>query len=224
VLKGFVFDLDGVITDTAQYHYQAWKKTAARIGIEINPTVNESLKGVSRMDSLEVILKYGGKDNDFTPAEKADLAAQKNDDYLALLTDMSPKDILPGMADFLAALKQAGYQLSLASASKNAPTILERLGLVDYFDARVDPATLTKGKPDPEIFRRGAELLGIAPNEAVGMEDAAAGVQSINGAGEFSVAIGDAQILHAADLIFSDTAAVSLPKIEAAFAQWQSQA
>ncbi|MFD1430342.1 beta-phosphoglucomutase [Lacticaseibacillus mingshuiensis] len=217
MLKGFVFDLDGVITDTAQYHYQAWKACAARIGITIDPTVNEALKGISRMESLEVILRHGHRENDFTPAEKEALATEKNNEYVGLLANMTPADILPGMQAFLEALKAADYKLALASASKNAPTILARLGLADYFDAMVDPATLTHGKPDPEIFVKGAELVGIKPSEAVGLEDAVAGIQAINAAGEFSVGIGDPTILHEADLNFAATSEVSLAAIENAF-------
>lgn len=220
MLKGFVFDLDGVITDTAQFHYQAWSKIAKEdMGITINPSVNEHLKGVSRMDSLAVILKFGHREQDFTQAQKEALATKKNDYYVQLISKMSPQDILPGMQDFLDQLRQNHYLLSLASASKNAPRILKGLQLTDYFDAIVDPATLKKGKPDPEIFATGAQLLKLKPNEVVGLEDAVAGIQSINAAGEFSVGIGDPKILHEANLNFEQTADVSLGKIQAAFDQ-----
>ncbi|WP_179393987.1 beta-phosphoglucomutase [Lacticaseibacillus absianus] len=221
-LKGFVFDLDGVITDTARFHYQAWAKIAEdELGIRITPAVNEGLKGVSRMDSLEVILKYGHQEHDYTEAQKVQFATAKNDYYGQLIDQISPEDILPGMKAFLNALRHGGYGISLASASKNAPRILTGLGLTDYFNAIVDPATLRHGKPDPEIFARGAELLGLAPGEVVGLEDAVAGVQSIKAAGEFAVGIGDRQLLAQADLVFPSTADVSLAAIETAFAEAQ---
>lgn len=224
MLKGFVFDLDGVITDTARFHYQAWAKIAQDdMGITINPSVNEQLKGVSRMDSLNVILKFGQRENDFTEAEKEALATKKNDYYVQLISNMTPADILPGIQDFLDQLKAEGYQMSLASASKNAPRILNGLQLTDYFDQIVDPASLHAGKPDPEIFAKGAALLGLKPTEVVGLEDAFAGIQSINGAGEFSVGIGDPAILNEADLNFTSTAEISLDQIKSAFATWAAK-
>lgn len=219
MLKAFVFDLDGVITDTAKFHYQAWRQLAEELGITIDLSVNESLKGISRMDSLDVILRHGGREHDFSDDEKLRLATKKNDVYVGLLSDMTPKNILPGMQDFLKAIRANGYHLSLASASKNAPTILARLGLADMFDAIVDPSSLTHGKPDPEIFSRGAEVLGVAPSECVGVEDAVAGIQAINAAGEFSVGIGNPKVLAAADLNFKSTGDVSLATIEKQFAQ-----
>ncbi|MFC6314095.1 beta-phosphoglucomutase [Lapidilactobacillus achengensis] len=224
MLKGFVFDLDGVITDTARFHYQAWSKIAQDdMGITINPSVNEQLKGVSRMDSLNVILKFGQRENDFTEAEKEALATKKNDYYVQLISNMTPADILPGIQAFLDQLKAEGYQMSLASASKNAPRILNGLQLTNYFDQIVDPASLHAGKPDPEIFAKGATLLGLKPTEAVGLEDAFAGIQSINGAGEFSVGIGDPAILNEADLNFTSTAEISLDQIKTAFATWAAK-
>ena len=218
MLKGFVFDLDGVITDTARYHYEAWKHVAQEeAGITINESVNEQLKGLSRMDSLETILKFGHKENRYTDTEKAVMASEKNDYYLKLIKNMTPKDILPGMKDFLKALHAAGYKASIASASKNAPTIIDRLGLTTSFDGIVDPSLLKKGKPDPEIFERAAELLQFDNSEVVGLEDASAGIAGINAAGQFSVGIGDKTILKDADLIFPSTADVDLKVIEKAF-------
>jgi beta-phosphoglucomutase len=156
MIKGFVFDLDGVITDTARFHYQAWAKIAQDdMGITINPSVNEQLKGVSRMDSLNVILKFGHRENDFTQEQKEALATKKNDYYVELISNMTPADILPGMQQFLDELRAENYGISLASASKNAPRILKGLKLTEYFDKIVDPASLHHGKPDPEIFCQG---------------------------------------------------------------------
>ncbi|ETY75573.1 beta-phosphoglucomutase [Lactiplantibacillus fabifermentans] len=217
-IKGFVFDLDGVIADTSVYHAQAWHQLATELGVAWNDELADDLKGVSRMDSLELILKAGGKTDAYTQAEKEAYATKKNDNYLALLKNMDASAILPGIADFLADLKKHDYQLSLASASKNSPLVLEQLGLADYFSARVDPATLKHGKPDPEIFARGAAILNLRPDECIGVEDAKAGVQSINAAGETSIGIGDLQTLAAADINFTSTKDLTLANIEQALA------
>ncbi|MFT9039636.1 beta-phosphoglucomutase [Schleiferilactobacillus harbinensis] len=218
MIKGFVFDLDGVITDTAKYHYAAWKQVAHdELGIDINPTVNEGLKGVSRMDSLNVILKFGGKENAYTDTEKLEYATEKNDLYKSLIKQMTPADILPGISNFLKAITKASYPMSLASASRNAPYIIDRLGLAEYFSAIVDPATLTKGKPDPEIFEKAADLIHTPYANTVGLEDAVAGIEGIQAAGMFAVGVGKPEVLGKADLLFPDTAHLDLAKIEAAF-------
>ena len=198
--KGFAFDLDGVITDTAKFHYVAWKELADSIGITIDLHINEQLKGISRMDSLERILAYGGKENDYTAEQKEEMAADKNANYVKLLDDLSPADLLPGVKAFLDAAKEMNVPCSLASASKNAPFILKKLGVYDYFDAIVDPATLKKGKPDPEIFVRAAELIHIDPSEAVGFEDAQAGIEGIKGAGMYAVGVEGNEPLTEADM------------------------
>ncbi|GFO84193.1 beta-phosphoglucomutase [Anaerostipes butyraticus] len=198
--KGFAFDLDGVITDTAKFHYVAWKELADSIGITIDLQFNEQLKGISRMDSLERILAYGGKENDYTAEQKEEMAADKNANYVKLLDDLSPADLLPGVKAFLDAAKEMNVPCSLASASKNAPFILKKLGVYDYFDAIVDPATLKKGKPDPEIFVRAAELIHIDPSEAVGFEDAQAGIEGIKGAGMYAVGVEGNEPLTEADM------------------------
>lgn len=198
--KGFAFDLDGVITDTAKFHYVAWKELADSIGITIDLQFNEQLKGISRMDSLERILAYGGKENDYTAEQKEEMAADKNANYVKLLDDLSPADLLPGVKAFLDAAKEMNVPCSLASASKNAPFILKKLGVYDYFDAIVDPAALKKGKPDPEIFVRAAELIHIDPSEAVGFEDAQAGIEGIKGAGMYAVGVEGNEPLTEADM------------------------
>lgn len=213
-IKGFVFDLDGVITDTALLHGQAWHKTADTVNSAWTPELAAALKGISRMDSLEMILKAGGHENEYTQAQKEQLAEDKNNYYKTLISTLTPADILPGMDAFLKELKANGYHLSVASASKNAPTILQGLGIIDMFEGIVDPATLHAGKPDPEIFAKGAELLNLQPNEVIGLEDSTAGLKSINGAGEVSLGIGDVQEMHEADINFTDTAQVSLANIE----------
>lgn len=212
-IKGFIFDLDGVITDTAEYHYQAWKNLGKKLGIEIDRGFNEKLKGISRMDSLERILAYGGKGDTFTEAEKLALAADKNSEYVKLIEDITPADLLPGIPELLADLKEAGIKLALASASKNGPVILARLGITADFAEIVDPSLLVKGKPDPEIFKKGAEQLGLELSECVGIEDAEAGIEAINRASIFSVGVGDPDAMKAADYRVANTGELSLKNI-----------
>ncbi|APX72758.1 beta-phosphoglucomutase [Companilactobacillus allii] len=215
-IKGFVFDLDGVIADTSIYHSKAWRQLAEELGVTWTTELSNNLKGVSRMDSLNLILKAGGKESAYTEEEKEHYATEKNTNYLNLLKDMDASAILPGINDFIEDLKRHDYKLSLASASKNSPLVLEQLGLAKYFEKRVDPATLKHGKPDPEIFARGAEILGLKPEECVGIEDATAGIKSINGASELSIGIGDPKILNEADINFTDTSKLTLENIKQA--------
>lgn len=215
-IKGIILDLDGVLTDTAEYHFRAWQRLGERIGIPFDREFNESLKGISRMESLERILMYGGKADAYSPEEKEALAQEKNEDYQQLIQQITPKDILPGMGKFLADCQKAGLRLALASASKNGPAILERLGLTGIFEVVVDPAQLTRGKPDPEIFLKGAELLRLRPEECVGVEDAEAGIQAINAAGMFSVGVGSAEAMKEADLFVEKTEHLRLEEVLAA--------
>lgn len=213
-IKGFAFDLDGVIADTARFHGQAWHQTADEVGTTWTPQLAESLKGISRMESLQMILDAGNHADDFSQVDKEALAEKKNHFYQRLIATLTEEDIFPGMKSFIHSAKVAGYKMSIASASKNAPMILDHLGLANDFVGIVDPATLTKGKPDPEIFVRAAEVLELSPNQVIGLEDSAAGIESINSAGQISLAIGDAVVLSAADLIFSSTADVTLQSIQ----------
>ncbi|MGY3724018.1 beta-phosphoglucomutase [Granulicatella balaenopterae] len=217
-IKGFVFDLDGVITDSAEYHFLAWKALAKELDIMINREFNEQLKGVSRMDSLERILKYGAKDQLYNQQEKEALAAKKNEHYVSLIKDVTKKDLLPGVSEFLTELKAKDMKLALASASKNGPFLLEGLGIKELFDTIVDPAQLTHGKPDPEIFQKGASQLGLSVEECVGIEDAPAGIEAINAAGMFSVGIGSKDSLGAADYLISSTEELALDNILVAVA------
>ena len=199
--KGFIFDLDGVITDTAKNHYIAWKELAAEIGIEIDLKFNEQLKGISRMDSLERILTLGNKNDAYTEVEKEALATKKNTHYVQLLQSLTPDDLLLGVKTFLDEAKAKNIPCAIASASKNAPFILDKLGVMQDFDTIVDPATLKKGKPDPEIFIQAALALGIEPAEAVGFEDAQAGIDGIKAAGMYAVGVYSGEELHGADVI-----------------------
>ena len=199
--KGFIFDLDGVITDTAKYHYLAWKDLAETIDIEIDIVFNEQLKGISRMDSLERILAHGNKSDAFTLSEKEALAHQKNTHYVELLQQLSPADLLPGVHEFLTEAKQKQIPCGIASASKNAPFILEKLEVADDFQIIVNPDTLKKGKPDPEIFLKAAEMLHITPEEAVAFEDAQAGLDAIKAAGMYAIGVLSGEALHGADIL-----------------------
>ncbi|MFO8070039.1 MAG: beta-phosphoglucomutase [Alkalibacterium sp.] len=213
MIKGLIFDLDGVITDTAEYHYLAWKSLAKKMGIEMDREFNEQLKGISRMESLDLILKHGNKENDYSEEEKHELATQKNEEYKESIKQITPKDLLPGIEQLLKDAKDKGLGMALASASKNAPEIMKRLEIEDLFDGVVDPASLSAGKPDPEIFIKGAEMLGLDASECVGLEDAEAGVEAINGAGMFSVGVGSKDAMHKADYIVEDTRELTLDAI-----------
>lgn len=189
MVKGLIFDLDGVIVDTAGYHYLAWKKLANEIEIDFDEKFNESLKGISRTESLDKILIHGHKQDVFSTDEKMLLAERKNDYYLNLLSEISPKDILPGVLDFIKQAKEYNIPCAIASASQNAPTILNKLNIDNYFIAIVDPTSLKKGKPDPEIFLKAAELIDVPPHLCVGFEDSIAGIQALNQAGIYAIGI-----------------------------------
>lgn len=211
-LKGFAFDLDGVIADTARFHGQAWRQIADKVGTEWTDELADGLKGMSRMDSLELILKSGNHENEYTQEEKEAIAKEKNDNYLTLVQELTPDDVLPGMRNLLEELKSKGYHLALASASKNSPKILKYLEISDYFEGIVDPAQLTHGKPDPEIYLEAAKIMNLASEQVAGVEDAQVGVDAINRAGEVSIGIGD--YLKDADVKFANTAEVTLDAIK----------
>jgi len=196
VIRGFLFDLDGVLVDTAQYHFLAWQRMAAELGIHFGEAENEQLKGISRAESLNRILAWGGKT--LTDAEKQHWMTLKNDGYLELVRGMPADDYLPGAHEFLRASRAAGIKVALGSASKNAPLILERLGWIPLFDALVDGNVVTASKPDPEVFLEGARRLGLKPEECVVFEDSEAGVEAARRGGMKVVGIGhglDADLL-----------------------------
>jgi beta-phosphoglucomutase len=196
VIRGFLFDLDGVLVDTAQYHFLAWQRMAAELGIHFGEAENEQLKGVSRAESLTRILAWGGKS--LSDAEKQHWMTLKNDWYLELVRGMPADDYLPGAHEFLRASRAAGIKVALGSASKNAPLILERLGWIPLFDALVDGNVVTASKPDPEVFLEGARRLGLKPEECVVFEDSEAGVEAARRGGMKVVGIGhglDADLL-----------------------------
>jgi len=218
-LQAVIFDLDGVITDTAEYHFRAWKALSDELGIAFTREFNEQLKGISRMESLEKILALGGQQEQYNNKEKALLAKRKNDYYCRLIEEITPNNILPGITEFIAGIKGHGKRIGLASASKNAFTVMNRLELTTQFDTIVDAATIRKGKPDPEIFLRAAGQLGVEPAACIGIEDAEAGIASIKAAGMFAVGIGNADRLAQADLVYRTTAELRYCEIESAFFQ-----
>ncbi len=200
--KGFIFDLDGVIVDTAKYHFLAWKKLANDLGIDFTEEENEQLKGVSRVKSLEKILAWGNKtlsENDFNAQ-----MAKKNEDYLSHIAKMDESEILPDVPKVLNFLSENKQPISLGSASKNARTILERVNLKEQFDAIVDGNDVTKAKPDPEVFLIAAKLLNVAPENCIVFEDSVAGVEAANVANMISIGIGSKDVLGHANYVFKD--------------------
>lgn len=200
--KAFIFDLDGVIVDTARYHFLAWQKLATQLGINFTTAHNEQLKGVSRVRSLDIILDLG-KVNAHQEDKNLWLK-QKNDDYLSYLKDIDNSEILPGVMPILEFLKRNKQPIALGSASKNARPILEKTGTLHYFDAIVDGNDVSNAKPDPEVFLQAAKLLGVSPENAIVFEDSVAGIQAANMAGMTSVGIGETGILHEAQFVFKD--------------------
>lgn len=200
--KAFIFDLDGVIVDTAKYHFLAWQKIANRLGIDFTHEHNEQLKGVSRIRSLDLILTLGGKE--ITQEEKEQYLLEKNEDYLQYIINMKEDEILEGVVPVLQYLKDNGQKIALGSASKNARPILEKVNIIHFFDAIVDGNDVTNAKPDPEVFLRAAQLLGASALNSIVFEDSVAGVQAANVAGMISIGIGDAKTLHEAQYNFND--------------------
>lgn len=209
-MKAVIFDLDGVITDTAEYHFHAWKHIAEQIDISFDRSINERLKGISREESLESILIFGGAETKYTNAEKRELMHQKNQYYQTLISQLTPENLLPGIGRLLCELKRENIKIGLASSSRNAPEILRRLEIIDDFHAIVDPTALAKGKPDPEIFLTAAALLGVFPADCAAIEDAEAGISAIKSARMFAVGVGHEQSMLGADLIVKRTGDLTL--------------
>ena len=212
--QAVLFDLDGVITDTAEYHYLAWKKLAEEQGIHIDRAFNEQLKGVSRDDSLRRILAHGGKSVD--DAEFARLTTRKNDNYVEMIQAVRPEDVYPGILALLQALRAAGKKIALASASKNGPFLLEKMQLTAYFDAIADPAAVAHSKPAPDIFLAAAQGVGVDIRD--GIEDAAAGITAIKAAGALPVGVGKAEDLGSDIALVPDTAHLTLAYLDEVWA------
>jgi beta-phosphoglucomutase len=202
MIKGIIFDMDGVIVDTAIFHFKAWRRLAEELSIDIDENFNENLKGLSRVDSLDVILQKGDLILDNLTKHK--LMEQKNAWYLEFVNDMQPSDVLPGVPEFFAEINKRGLKKALGSSSRNAEIILDKLGMRHEFDAIIDGNKVTLSKPDPEVFIKGAQELGLDPSEIVVFEDAVAGVQAAKSGGFRVIGVGSEDVLDQADLVISD--------------------
>ncbi|MDB5287054.1 MAG: beta-phosphoglucomutase [Mucilaginibacter sp.] len=212
-IQACIFDLDGVIVDTAVYHYKAWKRLANDIGFDFTEHQNEQLKGVSRIASLNLILGWGNV-TDKTEADKLELATRKNEWYTEMISKMTPAEILPGAREFVQSCRDAGIKTAIGSASKNTPTILAKLELLSFFDAVIDGNSVTNPKPDPEVFLKGAEALHVAPSACVVFEDAIAGVEAAINGGMKAVGIGSPELLKEANIVVSGLDKMTLEMLE----------
>lgn len=210
-ISACIFDLDGVVVDTAKYHYQAWKKLGKELGFDFTLEDNERLKGVSRMASLDILLEIGGIS--LTDEEKLAYADKKNTWYRELISTMQPNEVLPGAVEFLSQLKAAGYKMALGSASKNAMSILDKTDLKKWFDVIIDGTKTQRAKPDPQVFQLGAEGLGAQPHECVVFEDAEAGIEAAKRAGMYCIGVGSPHNLNKADLVISGLHEMTLEKL-----------
>ena len=203
-IEGAIFDLDGVLVDTAKYHYLAWKRLAAELGFNFSETDNERLKGVSRDRSLEILLETGNIT--MTADRKAEAASRKNTWYVEYLYTLDETALLSGTKEYLPRLRENGIRIALGSASKNSPLILERLNITSFFDAVIDGNTVSKAKPDPEVFLKGAAALNLSPDRCVVFEDALAGIEAAKAGGMFAIAVGKPENLPGADRYISSLA------------------
>ncbi|GAB3275663.1 beta-phosphoglucomutase [Larkinella harenae] len=210
-IKALLFDLDGVIVDTAIFHYQAWRRMANTLGFDISEEFNEQLKGISRTESLDIILAHGGLT--LSDEKKTELATQKNEWYLELVSQMTPANILPGVLDFFAQVKAAQLKTALGSVSKNARLILERIGMLNDFDAIIDGTKIVRGKPDPEVFLKGAAELGADASQCVVFEDAVAGIEAAKRGNMLAIGIGEPTVLTQADLVVPSLANLTLSEV-----------
>jgi beta-phosphoglucomutase len=199
MIQAFIFDLDGVIVDTAKYHFLAWQRLAKELGFTFTESQNEALKGVSRMQALDILLEIGGIDA--SPSEKEAFAARKNGWYVEYLNTLDHDSLLPGAADFIESTHELGIRTALGSASKNARTILDKLGITQEFEAIVDGTMTSRAKPDPQVFELGASKLGVPNESCVVFEDAQAGIEAANAANMIAVGIGNPDHLKGAALV-----------------------
>jgi beta-phosphoglucomutase len=211
-LKACIFDLDGVIVDTAKYHFMAWRRLAKELGFEFTLADNEALKGVSRMASLEILLRVGGLEPN--EKEKEEMAARKNRWYVEFITGMTPDEILPGSIRLLKQLRKEGILTAIGSASKNARTILDGIKITDMFDVIIDGNKIHTAKPDPEVFVRGAQELNTDPSCCVVFEDAQAGIEAAIAGGMKCVGVGDPKMLAKADLVIPDLRKITIRKLK----------
>ncbi len=210
--RGFIFDLDGVIVDTAHFHFLAWRKTAKELGFELTEELNEKLKGISRIDSLQKILDWSG--TSISKKTFDNLTSEKNEEYLQHVNKMSEKDILPGVHDFILKLKEVKLPIALGSASKNAVHILERVGLLELFDVIVDGNNVSKAKPDPEVFLLGAQQLNVKPENCIVFEDSEAGIEAANKANMISIGLGKEDVLGHANRVYNNFTEIDIDFLE----------
>lgn len=211
--QAIIFDLDGVIVDTAHFHYLAWKKLADRLGMHFDEKINERLKGVSRMKSFEIILEVNGADGKYSDREKELFAKEKNEIYVEYISTLTSNDILPGIAEFIEKARKAGIKTAVASVSKNAPAVLGALGISNKFDYIADAASVSKSKPDPEIFNVCATSLGVSADRCIGIEDSQAGIEAIKLAGMTAVGINVAVTSVEPDIHLKSTAELNFDAI-----------
>ena len=214
MIEACIFDLDGVIVDTAKYHFIAWRSLAEKLGFEFTQDDNERLKGVSRMKSLDILLEIGGLE--FSELEKLAMAEKKNTLYVTYIEKMTPEEILPGVPEFLQKLRKEGIKIALGSASKNSPMILDRIQLSGMFDVVVDGNSIKVAKPNPEVFLKGAERLGILPENCVVFEDAVAGIEAARNAKMYCIGIGEPENLGMADLVIPGFDGFTVEKLKKA--------
>ncbi len=210
-IKACLFDLDGVVVDTARYHYIAWNKIAEELGFHFSEQDNERLKGVSRMESLDILLDLGGINID--SAQKTELAEKKNNLYVSYITQMTPDEILPGVIRFLDELHKNNLLIALGSASKNAMFILDKIGLAQKFDAVIDGTKVFRAKPDPEVFLKGASELGVSPVNCLVFEDAQAGIDAARNGGMSVIGIGKGENLKNADFVIPGFANMNIDQL-----------
>lgn len=211
-IKACIFDMDGVIVDTAKYHFKAWQRLADTLGIPFTEEQNEQLKGVSRVDSLERILAWGNLQ--LNNNKKIELMDLKNKWYLDFVAEVSPEEMLPGAHDFLLSLKENGIKIALGSSSRNSILILEKLGIIHLFDAIIDGTKIHFSKPHPEVFLKGAADLNVEPSEVIVFEDAISGVEAAKAGGFHCIGIGEASTLKQADMIINSLAEVNLDTLK----------
>lgn len=221
--KAFIFDLDGVITDTAEFHFLAWRKLAGELEISIDRQFNEQLKGIGRTESLEEILALNPSLSKISEDRKAELAVKKNEYYKQLIKSVRPDDILPGIIPLLRKIKEENIKIALGSASKNAFALLTQLKLTTYFNFVVDAREVVKGKPDPETFTTAAEALSVPYDNCIGIEDSVAGIEAINRANMFSVGVGEKEHLNEAAYVVENTNLLTFEETIKQYLEWKNK-
>jgi len=211
-IKACIFDLDGVIVDTATFHYKAWKRLANEMGFDLTPEQNEQLKGISRMKSLDILLEIGNLNK--TDEEKQQHAEKKNNWYRAYIKEMKPDDILPGTLEFFNELKEANIKIGVGSASKNAKTILHQIQIESYLDSIIDGNKVSEAKPDPQVFLKGANELNENPEHCVVFEDAQSGIEAAKNGGMFSIGVGSEKNLYMADMVIAGLHEMDITKLK----------